>query len=145
MSGNDDLLGTVEAMRAAFDAGFAEAPPAVRAGGAWKDLRSIGMVVRTRTVNGVTGEEIVYYLSSLPAKVKAFAKAVRAHWGIENQLHWTLDVTFSEDHSRVRRRSAHLGWRCSAAGTGRALDGALPAACGLHCRSARSCAGDPSP
>jgi predicted transposase YbfD/YdcC len=82
---------------------IAEAPPAVLAGGAWKDLRSIGMVVRTRTVNGVTSEEIVYYLSSLPAKVKAFAKAVRAHWGIENRLHWSLDVTFAEDRSRVRK------------------------------------------
>jgi predicted transposase YbfD/YdcC len=82
---------------------IAAAPPAVLAGGAWKDLRSIGMVVRTRTVNGVTSEEIVYYLSSLPAKVKAFAKAVRAHWGIENRLHWSLDVTFAEDRSRVRK------------------------------------------
>jgi predicted transposase YbfD/YdcC len=90
---------------------IAEAPPAVRAGSAWKDLRSIGMVARTRTVNGVTSEEIVYYLSSLPAKVKPFAKAVRAHWGIENQLHWSLDVTFAEDHSRVRKdhSPANLG------------------------------------
>jgi predicted transposase YbfD/YdcC len=89
----------------------AEAPAAVLAGGAWKDLRSIGMVARTRTVNGVTSEEIVYYLSSLPAKVKTFAKAVRAHWGIENQLHWSLDVTFSEDRSRVRKdhSPANLG------------------------------------
>src|SRR5580692_1859825 len=82
---------------------IAEAPATVLAGGAWKDLRSIGMVVRTRTVNGVTSEEIVYYLSSLPAKVKAFAKAVRAHWHIENQLHWSLDVTFAEDRCRVRK------------------------------------------
>jgi predicted transposase YbfD/YdcC len=90
---------------------IAEAPPAVLAGGAWKDLRSIGMVVRTRTVNGVTSEEIAYYLSSLPAKVKAFAKAARAHWGIENQLHWSLDVTFAEDRSRVRKdhSPANLG------------------------------------
>jgi predicted transposase YbfD/YdcC len=82
---------------------IAAAPPTVLAGGAWKDLRSIGMVARTRTVNGVTSEEIVYYLSSLPAKVKAFAKAVREHWSIENRLHWSLDVTFAEDRSRVRK------------------------------------------
>jgi Transposase len=42
-------------------------------------------------------------VSSLPPKVKAFARAVRCHWGIENRLHWTLDVTFAEDASRVRK------------------------------------------
>jgi predicted transposase YbfD/YdcC len=63
---------------------IAEATAALRASADWKDLRSIGMVARTRTVGGVSSEEIDYYLSSLPAKVKAFAKAVRAHRGIEN-------------------------------------------------------------
>jgi predicted transposase YbfD/YdcC len=82
---------------------IAAAPAGLLREGAWKDLQSIGMVARTRTVDGVTSEEIVYYLSSLPPKVKAFAKAVRAHWTIENQLHWSLDVTFAEDHSRVRK------------------------------------------
>jgi len=71
--------------------------------GAWKDLRSIGMVSRTRVVAGEESDEIVYYLSSLPPKVRTFAKAVRGHWGIENRLHWSLDVTFAEDQSRVRK------------------------------------------
>lgn len=69
----------------------------------WKDLRSLGMVHRERTVNGKTSVEVQFYLSSLQPKVKAFANAVRKHWGIETSLHWTLDVIFSEDASRVRK------------------------------------------
>jgi predicted transposase YbfD/YdcC len=82
---------------------IAAAPPELVRSGEWKDLRSIGLVMRTREVDGVVSEEVVYYLSSLPAKVRQFAKAVRGHWGIENRLHWSLDVTFAEDHSRVRK------------------------------------------
>src|SRR5439155_6011950 len=72
----------------------------------WKDVASIGMVLRTREVNGHLSEEVVCYLSSLPPKVKTFARAVRSHWGIENRLHWSLDVTFAEDQSRVRKDHA---------------------------------------
>jgi predicted transposase YbfD/YdcC len=61
------------------------------------------MVVRTRPAGGATSEEIVYHVSSRPAKVKAFARAVRAHRGIKNRPHWSLDVTFAEDRSRVRK------------------------------------------
>ncbi len=81
----------------------ADAPRSLRRGGVWKDLRSIGMVCRTRVVHGEESDEIVYYLSSLAPKVKTFARAVRGHWGIENRLHWSLDVTFGEDQSRVRK------------------------------------------
>jgi predicted transposase YbfD/YdcC len=80
----------------------AAAPAALVRGRRWKDLRSIGMVVRTRVVNGVASDEVAYYISSLPPKVRTFAKATRGHWGIENRLHWSLDVTFAEDRSRVR-------------------------------------------
>jgi predicted transposase YbfD/YdcC len=69
----------------------------------WTDLKSIGMVLRTRKQGDSISEEVAFYLSSLPAQVKAFARAVRGHWGIETTLHWSLDVTFSEDHSRVRK------------------------------------------
>ena len=88
-----------------------EAPVELVRGGLWKDIRSIGMVTRTRIVNGAESEEIVYYITSLPPKVKYFAKAVRGHWGIENRLHWTLDVIFAEDKSRVRKdhSPANLG------------------------------------
>lgn len=69
----------------------------------WLGLKSIGMVLRTRTEGGHTSEEVAYYITSLDAKVKAFARAARGHWGIETTLHWSLDVTFSEDASRVRK------------------------------------------
>jgi len=81
----------------------APVPPALVSQGLWKDLRSIGVVVRTRVVNGQESNEVVYYISTLPPKVRTFAKAVRAHWGIENRLHWSLDVTFAEDRSRARK------------------------------------------
>src|SRR5262249_2757778 len=82
---------------------IAAPPPGLVDQDAWKDLRSIGLVMRTRETDDGTSEEVMYYLSSLPPKVKAFAKAVRGHWGIENRLHWSLDVTFAEDQSRVRK------------------------------------------
>ena len=84
------------------------APAALVGGGQWKDVRSIGMVCRTRLVNGAETDELVYYLSSLPPKVRQFAKAVRGHWGIENRLHWSLDVTFAEDKSRARKDHSPL-------------------------------------
>jgi len=79
----------------------AELPPDVTAA-AWPGLRSIGMVQATRTVAGESSVEQRFYLTSLPLAAEPFAQAVRKHWGIENQLHWSLDVTFREDQSRVR-------------------------------------------
>jgi predicted transposase YbfD/YdcC len=69
----------------------------------WTDLNSIGMVLRTRQEGDKISEEVAFYISNLAAKVKPFARAVRGHWGIETTLHWSLDVTFSEDQSRVRK------------------------------------------
>jgi predicted transposase YbfD/YdcC len=78
----------------------------------WKGLRTIGVAVRVSERNGKTTQDVRYYLSSLRMGVKRFAGAVRGHWGIENTLHWCLDVTFREDESRVRDRHAgqNLGW-----------------------------------
>jgi predicted transposase YbfD/YdcC len=72
----------------------------------WKSLNTIGMVERTSTVNGKTTSDVRYFISSVDSDVKAFAQAVRSHWGIENTLHWCLDVTFREDDSRIRTGNA---------------------------------------
>src|SRR4051794_29652131 len=68
----------------------------------WKGLKSIGMVVSACTRDGKETIETRYYISSLPVGVKQFARAVRSHWGIENGCHFTLDMTFREDESRIR-------------------------------------------
>jgi predicted transposase YbfD/YdcC len=69
---------------------------------AWEGLRSVGVVEARRTVGDKESVERRYYLSSLPAEVQTFARAVRGHWGVENGLHWVLDVVFGEDDSRAR-------------------------------------------
>lgn len=68
----------------------------------WDNLQSVGMVEAIRHLNGQQTCERRYYLSSLPLNVQTFARAVRGHWGVENKLHWTLDVWFREDQSRAR-------------------------------------------
>ncbi len=68
----------------------------------WEGLKSVGMVESVREVKGKTTVERRYFLSSLPLGVETFARAVRGHWGVENKLHWVLDVCFREDQSRAR-------------------------------------------
>ncbi len=68
----------------------------------WEGLKSIGTVVRCYQKDGKEMADIRYYISSLKVGVKLFARAVRGHWGIENSCHWTLDMTFREDESRIR-------------------------------------------
>lgn len=78
----------------------------------WKGLKTIGAAVRIYEENGVQKSDTRYYLSSLRRNGKQFANAVRNHWSIENTLHWSLDMTYREDESRVRQRTftQNLSW-----------------------------------
>jgi len=84
----------------------APAPAALREHSEWFDVQSVIMVYRECVRKGKESNEVAYYLSSLPPKVQRIARYVRGHWGIENTLHWTLDVIFSEDKSRIRTGNA---------------------------------------
>ena len=72
----------------------------------WAGLQSIVMIVRIRHLWNKTTREVQFYLSSLPCNAVEIGRAIRAHWGIENQLHWVLDVTFGEDASRIRTKNS---------------------------------------
>lgn len=72
----------------------------------WKDLRSLCRVTRAWTERGEEKSEVRYFISSLAADTKVLAKAILGHWGIENGLHWVLDMYFAEDRSRARTEHA---------------------------------------
>jgi predicted transposase YbfD/YdcC len=72
----------------------------------WKGMNMIGMVESRREIAGKVCAEVRYYIGSIGTDAERFARAVRGHWSIENELHWSLDVTFREDAARVRERNA---------------------------------------
>jgi predicted transposase YbfD/YdcC len=78
----------------------------------WKGLKSIGLVTSCCLRDGKETIEVRYYISSLDVDVKQFARAVRGHWSIENGCHWSLDMTFREDESRLREQHLreNFGW-----------------------------------
>lgn len=72
----------------------------------WTGLKTVVMIVSERRLWNKTTTEARFYLSSLSSNAEKIAGAIRSHWGIENSLHWTLDVTFSEDKSRIRKQNS---------------------------------------
>ena len=78
----------------------------------WRDLQAVARVYRRRQVAGKVSEEWTYYECSRKLTARQMAGAVRGHWGIENGLHWVLDVVFGEDRCRVRTGNAaeNLAW-----------------------------------
>ncbi len=68
----------------------------------WLGLKTVVMVVRVRHLWNKITREVQFYLTSLDSDALILGRAIRLHWGVENSLHWTLDVTFNEDACRVR-------------------------------------------
>lgn len=69
----------------------------------WVGLKGIGCVTRKRETQAKITSETAYYLVSYAENVGRFAQSTRGHWGVENSLHWSLDVSFNEDQSRIRK------------------------------------------
>ena len=72
----------------------------------WKGLKSVFMVDSTREIKGVATPDRRFFISSLPVDAGRALGACRAHWNVENQLHWRLDVQFNEDQCRARTKNA---------------------------------------
>jgi len=83
---------------------------ALEQAGEWSDLRAVVRVRATRTVGEQTSVEERFYLTSLQGDAGEALHASRLHWGIENSLHWVLDVVFGDDASRVRLENARQNW-----------------------------------
>jgi predicted transposase YbfD/YdcC len=69
----------------------------------WSNFNSVGMVQAVRSLNGETTVETHYFISSVESNAKQFGNSIRSHWGIENSLHWILDVALREDDCRIRK------------------------------------------
>ena len=78
--------------------------------GRWKGLKRIGVAISNTVRGGKPCDEVRYYILSKELSARSFGAAVRGHWGIENSLHWQLDMSFGEDRSRIRRGHANANF-----------------------------------
>src|SRR5208337_1274194 len=87
-------------------------PKGIRDAGLWTGLTAIVMVISERVVNGVAGSETRYFIGSVARTAEEYLRWIRGHWGIENSLHWVLDVCFCEDDQRhwAGNSAENLGW-----------------------------------
>jgi predicted transposase YbfD/YdcC len=104
---NHDYYTSVEKGHHRLEKRYVWAVPITAFGGlyqqhSWDGLQTIVIVERIRHLWNETTHEIQFYLTSLPPDAQFLCRAIRTHWIIENQLHWTLDVTFAEDRCRIR-------------------------------------------
>jgi predicted transposase YbfD/YdcC len=79
-------------------------PQHLRERAAWAELNVIGMCMRERVVGEKKSDEVHYFIGSRVMSARRYGGALRGHWGIENKLHWHLDLTFDEDSNRVQHR-----------------------------------------
>jgi predicted transposase YbfD/YdcC len=87
-------------------------PSNLRQAEAWTNLRVIGMCCSERNINGEVSSEVRFFIGSKPAQARFYGQALRNHWGIENGLHWHLDVSFNEDQNRTQKRHAAENLSC---------------------------------
>jgi predicted transposase YbfD/YdcC len=78
----------------------------IRERASWANLTSVGMIYSERTVKGETTTEVRYFIGSKKMGARKYARVLRGHWSIENNLHWQLDITFGEDDSTIKKRNA---------------------------------------
>ena len=79
---------------------------AIRDREVWPKLKTVGMCCSERTIKGETTTEVRYFIGSRKMGVRQYAKVLRGHWRIENNLHWQLDISFGEDNSRIQERQS---------------------------------------
>lgn len=80
-------------------------PEGIRNQEDWSQLKVVGTCIRERVVGGQQSEEVHYFIGSRVMGAQQYGVVLRDHWGIENNLHWQLDVVFGEDANRVQRRN----------------------------------------